>query len=109
MFAECILSDTRQTSSLLSAALKTLGKKKHSVKRRFAECQKKHSAKRRFAECQKKHSAKRGFAEYKKNTRQRRGLPSVFFFALGKEVKYFFWESKRRKKFKKKTLSSAQI
>jgi len=40
MFAECILSDTRQTSSLPSAAQKTLGKKKHSAKRKFAECKK---------------------------------------------------------------------
>ena len=51
MFAECILSGTRQISSLPSATLKTLGKKKHSVKRRFAECQKKHLTKMGFAEC----------------------------------------------------------
>ena len=38
MFAESILSDTRQTSCLPSAALKTFGKKKRSVKSRFAEC-----------------------------------------------------------------------
>ena len=71
MFAEFILSGTRQTSSLPSATLKTLSKKKHSVKRRFAECQKKHSVKMGFAEC---------------------------FFTLGKGKKYFFWERKRRKK-----------
>jgi len=54
MFAECIFLGTRQTRSLPSAALKTLGKKKHSVKRRFAECQKKHSTKIWFAKCPKK-------------------------------------------------------
>ena len=67
----------------------------HSANKFFAECcakntrQKKHSAKRRFAECQ------------KKNTRHRGGLPSVFFFALDKEIKSFFWERRRRKKMKK--------
>ena len=75
MFAECILSDTRQINFLPSAALKTLGTKKHSVNRRFAEC--------------------------KKNTRQRGSLPSVFFFALGKEIKPFFL-GKEKKKMKKK-------
>ena len=50
IFAECIPSGTRRTSSLPSAELKTLGKEKHSTNRGFAEY-KKHSAKRGFAEC----------------------------------------------------------
>ena len=113
MFAECILSGTRQIRSLPSAALKTLGKKKHSVKRRFAECKKKHSAKMGFA----KHSAKMGFAECFFYTRQR---SKIFFLrkkekkkmkkklyrvprfrTLGKEIKSFFLERRRRKKMKK--------
>ena len=36
MFAKCISSGTQQTSSLPSADLKTLGKKKHSVNKGFA-------------------------------------------------------------------------
>ena len=67
IFTECILSGTRQTSYLPSAALKTLGKEE--------VCQ-----------------------VSKKNTQQREGLLSVFFFALGKEIKSFFWERRRRKK-----------
>ena len=61
MFAECFPSGTWRTSSLPSAALKTLGKKKHSVKRRFAKC--------------------------KKNTRQTLSLSS-FFLTLGKPPLY---------------------
>jgi len=72
MFAECILLGTRQTSSLPSAALKTLDKKTLGKEE---ECR-----------------------VSKKNTRQRGGLPSVFFFALGKEIKSFFSKKKRRKK-----------
>ena len=52
MFAECIPSGTRRTSSLPSAALKTLGKKNTRQTGCFAECQ-------------------------NKNTRQRGCLPSV--------------------------------
>ena len=40
------------------------------------------------------------FTECQKNTRQRGGLPSVFF-TLGKEIKSFFLERRRRKKIKK--------
>ena len=55
MFVECIPSGTRRTSSLSSAALKTLGKKKakEGVCRVSKE---KHSAKSGFAECQKKNT-----------------------------------------------------
>ena len=70
MFVECILSGTRQTSYLPSAALKTLGKKKHSAKMRFAECKKKHSIKR--------------------------GLPSVFFFT--RQINKIFFLGKKEKK-----------
>jgi len=54
-----------------------------------------HSANKFFAKCCAKNTRQ------KENTRQRGGLPSVFFFALDKEVKSFFWERKRRKKRKK--------
>ena len=81
MFAECILSDTRQTSFLPSAALKTLGKKKHSVKRRFAEC---------------------------KKTLSKEGVCRVFFYTQQRN-KIFFLGKKEKKKNKKKTLSSVQI
>jgi hypothetical protein len=37
-FAECFFSDTRQKSSLPSDTQKTLGKRKHSVKKLFVEC-----------------------------------------------------------------------
>ena len=66
-----------------SAALKTLGKKKHSVNRRFAECKKKHSANSLFAEC--------------------------FFLTLSKEIKSFSGKEGEEKNIIKKTLSSAQI
>jgi len=82
MFAECIFLGNRKTSSLPSAALKTLGKKKHSAKREFAEC--------------KKHSAKRGFAE-------------CFLFCTRQRSKIFFSGKKDKKKKLKKTLPSAQI
>ena len=74
MFAECILSSTRQTRSLPSAALKTLGKNKHSVNRRFTEC---------------------------KKTLGKDRVCRVFFFTLGKEVKIFFLGKKEKKKNKK--------
>jgi hypothetical protein len=37
-FAECFFSGTRQKNSLSSATQKTLGKRKHSVKKLFDEC-----------------------------------------------------------------------
>ena len=50
MFIECILSDTRQTSSLLSVALKTLGKKRTLGKEEvLPSVKKKHSVNREFA------------------------------------------------------------
>ena len=68
----------------------------HSANKLFAECcakntqQKKHSVKRRFAECQKKkHSAKRGFAE-------------CFLFCTWQRNKIFFLGKKEKKKIKKK-------
>ena len=64
IFAECINSGTRRTSSLPSAALKTPDKKKPQQNG--------------------------GLPSVKKNTRQREGLPSVFFFALGEINKIFF-------------------
>ena len=66
----------------------------HSANKFFAECcaknprQKKHSAKRRFAECQKKHSAKRGFAE-------------CFLFCTRQRNKIFFLRQKEKKINKK--------
>jgi len=73
-----------------------------------------HSANKFFTECrakntrQKKHSANGWFAKCKKNTRQTGGLPSVFFFALGKEI-IFFSGKEGEEKNEKKTLPSAQI
>jgi hypothetical protein len=37
-FAECFFPGTRQRSSLPSVTQKTLGKRKHSAKKLFAEC-----------------------------------------------------------------------
>jgi hypothetical protein len=37
-FVECFFSGTRQKSSLPSDTQKTLGKRKHSAKKLFAEC-----------------------------------------------------------------------
>ena len=71
MFAECIPSGTRRTSSLPSAATKTLAKKNTRQIGRFAECQ--------------------------KNTRQRGGLPSVKKITWQRN-KIFFLEKKKKKK-----------
>ena len=66
MFVECISLGTRQTNSLPSAILKTLGKKKHSAKRGVCRVSnKKHSANMGFTECHEKTLGKKG------------GLPSV--------------------------------
>ena len=83
MFAECIPSGTRRTRSLPSAALKTLGKKTLGKIG--------------------------GLPSVKLKTLGQEGFAECFFFALGKEIKSFFWETRRRKKYEKTTLPSAQI
>ena len=76
MFAECIPSGTRRTSSLPSAVLKTLGKKNTRQIERFAECQ-------------------------NKNTRQRFCLPSVKKIHPSNKNKIFFLKKKKKKKLGK--------
>jgi hypothetical protein len=56
-----VFSCTQQRSSLTSATQKTLVKRKHSVKKLFAEC-------------------------FIFDTRQRVSLPSVIFLTLGKDL-----------------------
>ena len=62
-----------------------------------------HSANKLFAECCAKNTRQReGLPSVKKkNTRQRGCLPSIFFFALGKEIKSFS-EKEGEEKNKKK-------
>jgi len=76
LFAECIPSGTRRTSSLLSVTLKTLRKKSTRQTGCFAECQ-------------------------NKNTQRRGCLPSVKKINSTNRNKIFFLKKKEKKKIKK--------